>query len=673
MLMKTRLPRFAIFLSTAAILSVAHAGPPLRLPSLFCDHMILQRDKPAPIWGWSKPGDQIIVEFAGQKKTAAADATGKWMVKLDPCKVSAEPRELVVQSKLENQKSTFTDVLVGDVWLCSGQSNMGFSVSAAANPEQEIAGAKYPGIRLFSVAQNSALAPVDDVKGAWKQCSPETVGAFSAAGYYFGRELHRELGIPIGLLHSSVGGTPAEAWTRLDALNTIPALKERGEKEIAQIKSQEADSARFVVARAGWEKKYGVTSPPIADNARGWADPALETSDWKSVELPAQWGQLGAKSGGVFWVRKEVTLPESAAGKPCSLGLNWVSEQYDTAFFNGVEVGHASEKAPDFYNQQRRYNVPGKLVKAGRNVIAARIVSATEHAGMWQWGHMLGLPVENVRAVDNRWLFKTESAFTPLPPDALKTRPKVNNFPKRCMSSGLYNGMIAPLLPFAIEGAIWYQGENNAGRASEYRELLSLMIRDWRAQWGQGEFPFLIQQLVNNSFPERDPNKCGAWPALREAQVQVAESVPNCGIAVGMELGDAFTIHPKNKQEVGRRLALVALEKTYARKVESSGPRFASMKVEGPAVRMKFTHADGLHSKGGAPKTFAVAGADGKFVWADAKVEGDSVVASSPAVPAPVAVRYAWTENPEGCNLYNAAGLIATPFQAGAVPTSASR
>ena len=662
-----------LLLSPCIILNAAE----LKLASVFTDHMVLQREQSVPVWGWADPNEKVTVEFADQTKTAIADATGKWLVKLDAIPASDKPGVLSVsvsnpKSKIPNLKCS--DVLVGDVWLCSGQSNMGMDVKGSLNAEEEIASANHPSIRLFAVKHNPALAPTNAVNGEWVQCSTQTVGRFSAAAYFFGRELHKELKIPIGLLHSSVGGTPAEAWTRLEALRTMPALAERAEKEIAQINAQEADNKRFVADRAAWEKKYGVEPPPVAEAARNWADPALDTGDWKTITLPNQWAQLGAKSGGVFWLRRDVNLPESAAGKPFGLGLNWVSEQYDTAFFNGVEVGHANDKAPDFYNLQRRYNVPGKLVKAGRNVIAVRIVSATERAGMWQWGHMLGVPVVNQTALDNQWLMKTESTFAPLPPEALKSRPKPNNIAFRSVSSALYNGMIAPLIPFAFKGTIWYQGESNAGRAGEYRELLSLMIRDWRAQWGMGEFPFMIQQLVNNGPASDDANARSSWSILREAQVQVAETVPNCGIAVGIELGSAFTIHPPNKQEVGKRLALVALEKTYGQKIESSGPRYSSMKIEGNSIRITFTHAKGLQAKGGTLKRFSISGSDPaspagsavtskKFVWADAKIEGETIVVSSPHVTQPVAVRYAWLDNPEGCNLYNAAGLPASPFR----------
>jgi sialate O-acetylesterase len=649
-------------LLSAALFSaeLAGHGSEVKLPALFTDHMVLQRDAAEPVWGWARPGDEIQVEFAGQKKSTTADEKGEWMVKLDPLPASAAPRELTVCGRVIH------DVLVGDVWLCSGQSNMGMSVREAADAEKEIASAKFDPIRMFSVARNPALEPLSDVKGGWTACAPESVAGFSAVSYFFGREIHRELGVPVGLLHSSYGATRAEAWTRLDALSAAPAWIERAGNEIAQIKSQEEDNRRFAGHREAWEKQWGVSPPPIAEHARGWADPSLETSDWAPVTLPATWGQLGAPSGGVFWVRKEVVLPDSAAGKPIRLTLDWLNEQYDTAFFNGVEVGRASDEAPEFYNTQRGYWMPGNLAKAGRNVIAVRIVAATQTSGVGVSGNPLGLAFSDPGAHDRNGRMKTETLFPPLSDDALRTRPRPNTLPFRDVSAALYNGMIAPLVPFAIKGAIWCQGESNTPRADEYRNLLSVMIADWRAQWKQGSFPFIIQQLVNDGAPAQDPNVPEKWPFLREAQMRVSEALPHCGIATGMDLGSAHTIHPPNKQGVGKRLALVALEKVYGQSVESSGPRFDSMTVEGAAMRVKFTHAAGLSSKDGPPKHFALAGADKRFVWADAKIDGDTVLVSSPEVTQPTAVRYAWANNPGGCNLYNAAGLPSAPFRADA-------
>ena len=648
-----RLLRLVVLLGTSTALHAAE----LTLPALFTNHMILQREAAVPVWGWAGAGEEIIVEFAGQTKTAKADVSGKWMVKLEPLAASAEPREMRIGARVIN------DVIVGDVWLCSGQSNMTMAVSDSADAEQETAAATFPALRIFTVTANPTLTPAPDVKGQWDRCSPQTIGNFSATAYYFGRGLHRELNVPIGLLHSSVGGTPAEAWTRLGALRTLPPFAQRADKEIAEISRQQEDNRQFLITRAAWEEKFGVQPPPIAVAAQGWAAASLDTKEWKTVTLPARWANLGAKTGGVFWLRKEVVLPAAAAGQPFSLSLNWISEQYDTAFFNGIEVGRADHEAPNFYNKQRSYRIPATAVKAGRNVIAVRIVSATHLAGMWQWGHALGLPVADRGAIDNEWLMKTESLFPPLSAAALQARPKVNNLPFRNVSAALYNGMIHPLIPFGLKGAVWYQGESNAPRHQEYRALMSLLIGDWRAQWGQGDFPFVLQQLVNNGAPAKDPQQPGSWPLLREAQTQIIATVPNTSLAIGIELGDPLTIHPKNKQAVGQRLALVALEKVYARAIESSGPRFISMKIEGATIRLQFTHATGLTAPGGRPKNFLIAGADQKFAWADAQIFGETVIVSSPQVPQPSTVRYAWADNPAGCNLTNGAGLPAAPFR----------
>ena len=651
--MKKHIPLVLSLFVATSWLSAAE----VRLASVFTDHMVLQRGMPVPVWGRSDPGQEITVEFAGQKKTTRADASGKWRAKLEPLSANAQPGTLRVNT------ITLQDVLVGDVWLCSGQSNMGFPVGSCLNAKQEIADARHPAIRLFRVAENPSLTAVESVKGAWSPCSPETVTAFSGAAYFFGRELHQRLQVPVGLLLSSVGGTPAEAWTRPEALSVMPALNERAAKERADILSQEEDNRRFVAERAAWEEKHGVAPPPVSEHARTWADPGLDTTDWKPVTLPSTWARMGAQSGGVFWVRRDFEVPQENAGKPFVLGLNWISNQHDIAYLNGVEVGRAPDKAPGFNSLQRNYRVPTGLLKAGRNTVAVRIVAASQNDSFWA-ARTVGVPVADPHAAQSDWFFKVETRFDALPAEALKLRPKPNSLALRTVSSALYHGMIAPLQPIALKGAIWYQGESNAQRSSEYRDLLSRMIIDWRSQWGQGDFPFLIQQLVNNGLPQSAPDHPTNWAVLREAQAQVAQTVPGCGIAVGIELGDPHTIHPPNKQDVGKRLALVALEKVYGEKTESSGPRYDSMRIEEGSVRIRFSHSLGLHAQGGAPRQFAIAGKDRRYVWADARIEGETVVASHPEVPAPVAVRYAWADNPEGCNLYNAAGLPAMPFRA---------
>ena len=623
--------------------------------------MVLQRDIPVPVWGTAASGEEITLEFAGQKKSTKTDSGGKWQVTLAPMPASLEPHELVVSAS-HGSRVSYHDVLVGDVWLCSGQSNMGFGVKGSLNGEQEIASANYPAIRLFSVAPNPTLTPNHAVKGEWQPCSPKTAGDFSAVSYFFGRELHNELKIPIGLLHSSVGATPAEAWTRMEALSAMPALAERSKSEVAQILSQEEDNKRFLVERAAWEEKYGVKPVPVTEASRAWAAPDLDTTDWKTVTFPGNWKHFGLKSGGVFWIRKEFNLPEEAIKNTyIILSLNWVGEQYDTVFLNGEEVAHIVEQPPAFYTANRSYYVRSKFAKPGRNVVAVRFSTATENAGMQQSGKGV-FPFAGLKNTDDKWLMKVESTFAPLPPEALRSRPKPNTLVLRGVPSSLYNGMIAPLVPLAIKGVIWYQGESNVPRSGEYCELLSGMIGDWRAQWGQGDFPFYIVQLANYWGVPKEPGRSGV-AEVREAQVQVCNRVPNTGLAVAIDIGEE-NIHPRNKQDVGKRLAIQALNKTYGRTVVCWGPVYHTMTVKGQAICITFDHIEGgLVAKGGPLKWFAIAGADKKYVWADAKIEGDTVVVSSPKVPQPVAVRYAWADNPEGCNLYNAAGLPAAPFR----------
>jgi sialate O-acetylesterase len=631
-------------------------GTGLKLPGIFADHMVLQREMPVPVWGWAEPGEEVTVSFAGQEKTArAADGDGKWIVKLDPLQASAEPRELKVGDRV------FHDVLVGDVWLCSGQSNMGMSVAGSRDADNEIAAGNHPLIREFKVAVQSSLTPMTEVGGKWSRCTPETVGSFSGVAYFFGRELHREWNVPIGLVVSAVGGTPAEAWTRVEALERLPQTGERAKAEIAQVLSQEADNKQFLVARADWEREHGVQPPPVAEAAKGWAAPDLDTHDWKPVTFPGQWRQFGLTSGGVFWIRKEFDLPaEALKNRWLIIGLNWVNEHYETVFLNGEEVARIQEKPPAYYMAQRSYHVDSKLARPGRNVLAIRFVTATERAGMNQRGKDV-FANAGLKDVDDTWFMKVESTFPPLPPQVLTARPKPNSINPKAASGGLYNAMIAPLMPLAIKGAVWYQGESNVTRSGEYRDLLTTLIADWRTQSGQEAFPFYIVQLANYYGVPKEPGDSGV-ARVREAQAQVAKSVPATGLAVAIDIGEE-SIHPLNKQEVGRRLAFQALRKTYGRDVSCDGPTYRGTSVEGNAIRIAFDHADGLVAREGPPKWFAIAGADQKFVWADATLEGDTILVTSPQVPEPVAVRYAWADNPEGCNLFNSAGLPMAPFR----------
>jgi len=500
-----------IVLILSSILLFACAGAAvadIKLPAIIGDNMVLQRSGKVSIWGWADPGEEVTVgvSWNSMKWAVTADKDGKWSFRINPPKAGG-PHEMTLTGK---NAITIKNILVGEVWVCSGQSNMQMSVQSSNNAEQEIAGADYPKIRLFSVTRKVAETPQSDCEGSWSECSPETVPNFSAVAYFFGRELHKQLNVPVGLIHTSWGGTPAEAWTRREVLEA------------------DADFVPIV-------KRY--------DDAVAKYPEAMKEYEQKLVE----WKQAAEKA------KAEGTNPPRRPGAP----------------------------------------------------------------------------------------------FGPNHPHA---------------SAGLYNAMIAPLIPYGIQGAIWYQGESNAGRAYQYRTLFGGMIKNWRDDWGQGKFSFLFVQLANFMQTKPEPDE-SAWAELREAQ-SMTLALPNTGMAVIIDIGDAVDIHPKNKQDVGKRLALWPLAGIYGKKLVYSGPIYKSMKVDGSSIILSFDHVGGgLVAKGdGQLKGFSIAGADRKFVWADAKIDGNTVVVSSDKVSEPAAVRYAWADNPV-CNFYNQEDLPASPFR----------
>ncbi len=645
-----------IFLSLFAAalpqaISAAEDTKPFLHP-LFSDHMVLQRHVKTPVWGWASPGDKITVRFGGQIRTAVARADGKWSVRLDAMGASTQPRTLTVESSAAGQSVTINDVLVGDVWLCSGQSNMEMGIGACNVPD-EIAAANYPQIRLLTVPHLIAYQPTERPVCSWVPCSPDTVaqggwGGFSAAGYFFGRDLHRALKIPIGLIHSSWGGTIAEAWTSAEALQPLGDFADRLERVATAGKGGKTD---FASEYENWCRKND------PGTVQGWAQPQCETTSWKTVTMPQPFEQAGLPDfDGMVWFRRAFELPADWAGHQLSLSLGPVDD-IDTTWVNGLKVGQMNR-----YDLNRVYTVPPEALKPGNNVVAVRVLDTGGNGGFTgkpeQMFLKTGGPGEATRiSLAGEWQMRDSAPLSKLP-----GVPSVADSNNPNQVTVLYNGMIAPLLPFAIRGAIWYQGESNAGRAAQYRCLLPTMIRDWRARFGVGDFPFYIVQLAafQPTFPEPRENE---WAELREAQALTAKNVPHCGLAIAIDIGDAADIHPKNKAEVGRRLALWALADTYHQKVECSGPWYKSMKARGNSVRLAFEHADGgLEARGGELKGFAVAGEDRKFVWGKAVIDGHTIVVSSPEVARPLAVRYGWDINPV-CNLYNHAGLPAVPFR----------
>lgn len=635
-------------------------GGSLRLPAIFGDHMVLQSNVPVPIWGWAAPGEEVAVIVKGKlHRVTKASPDGRWMVKLPP-QPPGGPYELIVRTR--NETVRFIDVLFGEVWICSGQSNMEWPVQWARNAQQEIATANFPQIRFFIVEKAVALEPQSDCKGRWVVCSPETIGGFSAVGYFFGREIHKQLKVPVGLIGTYWGGTPAESWTDLEELESDPDLRvildrfPRTERELKRLQD------KYEREMKEWRKKALLTDPGNKGERLGWASPEFNDSDWAVMDLPRNWESVSAEMNidGAAWFRKVVTIPEDWAGKDLLLSLG-VIDDYDVVYFNGEKVGSTGQDDPNSWTVQRRYIVPGRLVKAGPNLIAIRVFD------VWGYGGFRGTP-DQMRlspvgeskvsiSLAGEWKFKVEFA-RPAREVPKQPQPPVNNW----TPTALFNAMVAPLIPYAIRGVIWYQGESNVGRAYQYRKLFPALIKSWRRNWGQGDFPFLFVQLAN--YLERKPEPTeSAWAELREAQLLTLKTVPKTGMAVAIDIGEANDIHPRNKQDVGKRLALTALAVAYGKKIVYSGPIYRSMRIEGNKIRLFFDHVgSGLVAKGGELKGFAIAGKDRKFVWANAKIEGNTVVVWSEQVPEPVAVRYGWADNPD-CNLYNKEGLPASPFR----------
>lgn len=631
----------------------------MKLPSLFSDHMVVQQGCPIPVWGWAQPGEKIIVTLDGKSRQGETGKDGKWMVRL-PAMGAGGPHEMQV---VGTKTITLRNVLVGEVWIASGQSNMQLSVAQAADPSKEIARADHPRIRLFTVSPHAVVDRQQDVQGGWSVCSPQTVDTFSAVAYFFGRELHRRLKVPIGLINTSWGGTPAEAWTSREALVGSRLFKPLVEKYENNLVYFERDMAAYQARVKEGVDKYYPADPGNTGFPRGWAELQAETTAWSVMQVPRMWQSDDLNFSGVLWFRKEVDLPAAWAGRELTLNL-CPCDKHDTTYFNNAEVGGIGRENPNAWCTPRAYKVPGHLVKAGRNVIAVRVYSYAYAGGIIGSAAEMklrptDLPEAPSHPLAGSWQYRVEHNFGLSQPVAVMMPPGPGN-PNSPYA--LYRGMIEPLIPFAMRGAIWYQGESNAERAYEYRTLFPLMIRSWRKAWRRGDFPFLFVQLANY-LPEQSTPTESAWAELREAQT-MALRLPNTGMAVTIDIGDANDIHPKNKQEVGRRLALPALAQVYQRKSSiPSGPLYRSAKRLGSQIRISFDHVGkGLMAKGVKLTGFAIAGTNQKFVWAEARIEKNTVMVSSKEVPKPVAVRYAWAANPV-YNLYNRDGLPASSFR----------
>ncbi|MDF1548094.1 MAG: sialate O-acetylesterase [Bacteroidales bacterium] len=650
--------RISVFIGliiTIALISCKQvAKKELKPAQIFTDNMVLQQKQKVPIWGSATPGEKVEIRFREQSVETKADENGKWKAELNNLTPGKADSLIIIA---DDQKLVFHNVSVGEVWICSGQSNMEMNVGCTwaklNNAEQEIANANFPDIRLFIVERNTAFAPLDTISTeGWKVCSPETIGPFSAVGYFFGREIHQSQKVPVGLIQTAWGGTVAEAWTSAESLKWMRDFAGSVEKLSKMSSNKDSLKLQYEKDYASWLLETAEADAGINGTDTIFASPDFDDTDWMKIKVPGMVEQtaIGAVDG-VFWFRKKVKIPTKQLGKDLTLTIA-PPDDTDETWFNGVKIGESTE-----WDVVRNYKIPSRLVKEGENQIVVRLGDPQGDGGFM--GNKEDFSIYSADGwkmqIKGDWLCKVGYDKR-----NIKTIPMVPDEPNR--PTVLYNAMINPIIPFAIKGAIWYQGESNSGMAYQYQTLFPAMIKDWRSSWNQGDFPFLFVQLANyqqrNTLPVED-----SWAELREAQLMTL-NLPNTGMAVSIDIGDGNDIHPGNKQDVGKRLALAALNKVYNEDIPYSGPMYKSMKIEGEKIILDFDFKyDGLLAKNGEElKGFAIAGSDKKFVWAKAEIKDNQVLVYANKIKQPVAVRYAWSSNPE-CNLTNSAGLPASPFR----------
>ncbi len=670
--------------AVSACLCVSTADAVIALPAVFSDHMVLQRDVPLPVWGFAGGAGAVVVSLVDPQGRVVSEAKGpvgsdgRFAVKLPA--VAASKSEHVLRVVAGGESIERHDVLVGEVWLCGGQSNMEWPV-AASDGGAALAAALPQTVRFLTAPHELAAHPAPDIAAGWVVATPESTPACTAIGAFFAKRLGVELDMPIGLLEVDWGGSPAEAWVPAnraagsakfkDAAEAQRAKGEEYERQSLAGKQHEYDLALVAYAEAIEEYWRGIRASEPGFTERWLGEPADAAHGWAEGSLPIVLGSTEATAplatfDGASWWRREVVVPSSWTGKRARIVLGAIDDS-DMCFVNGVEIG----KTTQLHQAPRVYEVPEGVLRAGANEIAILVLDTGGPGGfsipanrmVMQVADSQGVPAKDSAAVGlaGDWMWKRGGEcggrMGPQPPQG-------SNHPQATFAAfgSMWNGMMAPVVPYAIRGAVWYQGESNADRADAYRELLPLLIASWRDAWGGGKFPFGIVQLAAFHAPSDDPVE-GGWAGLRQAQLFTFRTVPATGLVVTTDVGDANDIHPRNKGPVGDRLADWALAEVYARPREWSGPLYRSSAIEGSSIVLSFDHAKGLAAKGGGTLDgFAIAGSDGKFVWGSARIDGERVIVTHPAITAPVAVRYAWSSNPVRANLVNASGLPASPF-----------
>lgn len=631
----------------------------VKLPAVIADSMVLQRDSKVAIWGWADTGEKVTVRgswnwFWNSGVSSVADKDGKWQVMLKTAGAGG-PYTVTVKGK---NHIKLKDVLLGEVWVCSGQSNMEWNFARLKTNEGEVGrqaladidAANWPNIRLFSVQKATSSIPLDNCIGNWSACTPETVEPFSAVGYFFGHYIHKQIGVPVGLIHSSWGGTVAEAWTSRPAIDKFGEFEERLKAVDEDIKLG-PDTGETVAKRLKlWQQEFDKMA--LGEKEK-WFQPSYDDSKWDKMPVPGFWGDInGHPFDGILWHRHTVDLPADWQNKDLVIELGTIDDNSVT-WFNEKQIGSTIG-----YNVIRKHKIEAGLVKSGPNLICVKVIDRWGYGGLYSEPEDLKIYPEDqpdaAIGLAGNWKYRPTVDYAVIGKKPGRDRLGQNS------PTALYNGMIAPLIPYGIKGVIWYQGESNRYAPEQYGRLFPLMIQDWRDNWDRRGFPFYYVQIAPYVYDGPDGTSSAL---LREAQFKTLK-LNNVGMAVTMDIGNPEDIHPTNKRDVGKRLALWALAKNYGKKdLVYSGPLYDSMQIEGDKIRLNFKHiGGGLVAKGGDLTHFTIAGSGQKFFKAKAVIEGDTILVSSDAVKKPVAARYGFTNTAEP-NLFNKAGLPASSFR----------
>ncbi|MEZ0216973.1 MAG: sialate O-acetylesterase [Rariglobus sp.] len=633
----------------------------LQLASLFQDHAVLQRDRPLPVWGSAPPLMKVRVTLGDQTACTFSSSSGDFFLKLPPLPAGG-PHTLTVTVVKTGESIAIRDLLIGEVWLASGQSNMEMRLNACLPLTAEvIATANFPQIRFFTVATRAHLGPQRTVNGSWQAATPAVAGSFSAAAFVFARRLYLELGVPVGVVSSSWGGSIIQSWLSRPALALNPEVSDWLAKYESQVWS---DDRWALMESPGSDGRVSGTpkDPGNTSLARGWHQADFADASWPRMSLPGTWQSAGHQHSGVYWFRRTVEIPQAWVGRELQLHLGGVDKQ-DISYVNGVEVGRTGKDQEDqYWNAPRVYTIPASAVTGRTLLVAVRAYSFVYDGGIIGADSSLHIgPADAPEAhlpLAGKWSYQCEHNL------GLVTETHLMGHGERNSPNMLFDNMLQPLVPYALRGVIWYQGEGNAGEAARYTRLMQDLILDWRRQWGQSDLAFHLVQLPGfQAAKEHQP--ASHWAHFRESQT-AALALPHTGMAIIIDVGDAGDIHPKNKVPVGERLAISALARTYGRDLIPNGPLFDTLAIGADgSTRCRFHQAGAAltTTDGQPPRLFFIAGEDRVFHPATARIDGAEIVVGHPAVPRPASVRYAWADNPEGCNLAGPTGLPASPFR----------